>query len=130
MEKASKVSALAEASSIMRDIALPERGGKYAMRKIKNKLPIWSWRRVKSIFYAEPGTRVDADELAELKQLNRAAKLAQEDQESKDEIRTICERLDAIERLLLAQDKEFNSAALESIRASADRLRRLDGGQG
>lgn len=104
MEKASEVSAsLIQASSFAREIALPHEGGKRALQKIKMKLPRWSYRRVKSVFYAEYGTRVDADELKELetaaKREKRAATLAREDEEAGNEIRELRERLARIESL-------------------------------
>jgi hypothetical protein len=43
-----------------------------------------------------------------MKQLRRAAKLEQEDQEANNEVGELRERLERIERLLLAQGEEFH----------------------
>lgn len=116
MEKASsEMTALVEGSSIMRDLALPERGNR-ALMKIRIKLPDWTYRHVKSVYYAEPGTRIDADQM---KQLRRAAKIAREEHEATNEVRALRERLERLERLLLAPDEESYCPTIEAARVAA-----------
>ena len=90
----------------MRELALPERG-KRALMKISMRLPGWSYRHVKSVYYAEPGTRIDADQM---KQLRRAAKLAQEEQEASDELRQLRSRIERLEKELEQEVTKRESA--------------------
>jgi hypothetical protein len=103
MEKASEMSALCEASSIMRELALPERG-KRALIKVSMKLPDWTFRHVKAVFYQEPGTRVCHDQM---KQLRRAAKLDAQEQEASNEISQLRAEIAFIKDRLRRMDQDF-----------------------
>jgi hypothetical protein len=110
-EKVSNVSAaLVEASSILRSMASPY-GGKRALQALSRKLP-WSYRHIKAVWYQEDRTVVDADEM---KQLRRAAKLAQEEHEATNEVAQLRERIARLENLLLATDEEFYRPTIEAI---------------
>ena len=109
-EKESKLTALLEASGLLRNMAAPERG-KRALLVLSRKLP-WSYRHIKAVWYCEERTTVCADQM---KQLRRAAKLAQEEQEATDEIAQLRARLARLEGLLLATDAEFHRPTIEAI---------------
>jgi len=122
MEKDSNVTvALVQASEALREVAEPERG-KRALLKLSRVLT-WSYRHTKAVYYCERGTVVDADEM---KQLRRAAKLAQDEQEATNEVAELRARLARLESILLAQDEAFHSENLAALRVQADRLGRTN----
>lgn len=110
-EKESNVTALVEASTLLRKVAWPERG-KRALAKLDRVLP-WSYRHIKAVYYQGERTTVDADEM---KQARRAAKLAQEDQEASNEVAELRSRLARLESILLQADEAFHSETLTALR--------------
>lgn len=118
-EKESNLTALVEASALLKIMAAPEKG-KRALLALSRKLP-WSYRHIKAVWYCEERTMVCADQM---KQLRRAAKLAQEEQEATNEIAQLRARLARLESLLLTQDEAFHSENLAAVRVQADRLGR------
>ena len=109
-EKESNLTALVEASALLKIMAAPDKG-KRALLSLSRKLP-WSYRHIKAVWYCEERTLVCADEM---KQLRRAAKLAQEEQEATNEIAQLRARLARLESLLLATDEEFHRPTIEAI---------------
>ena len=127
MEKSSRSHPLIEASSLMREIAQPEKGGKHALRKVKSKLPAWSWRHVKSVFYAEEGTRIDAKEMDELRHAAKINPSQKMDENDADDLRR---RIEKLENILLAMLQENDLENMEQLRVRIYRLRNLDAGAG
>lgn len=86
-----KVPASVEALNLMKGIA-GESVGKRALIKIKRKLPTWTYRRVKSVWYGERAT-ISADQMRELQ---RAAR----EKEAGDDLECLRARVERLERLL------------------------------
>ncbi len=112
------MSALVEASTIVRQLADPATAGycvKAAINSAANKMRKfnWTYNRVRDVWYARSKVAISADEL---KQLRRAAKLAQEEQEATNEIAQLRARLARLESLLLTQDEAFHSENLAALR--------------
>ncbi len=91
LDKDSKVSALCEASNLMKAIA-GESVGKRALIKLSRKLPAWSFRHVKAVWYREKAT-ISADQMRELQ---RAA----QEKEAGDDLECLRARVERLERLL------------------------------
>lgn len=114
----------AEASVLVRQLAKPFDVGdsvKCCLRRVSRKLP-WSFNRVKDVWYADARISISAEEMT---QLRRAAKLAAEEQEAKDDLARIDARLSRLESLLQGIDQEFHSETLAALGQSRNRLRGL-----
>lgn len=68
----------------------------------------WRYRRMQSIYKAEPTARLRADELAEIDALTT--------QEAKDDIAELRARLARIESMLAVQDEAFHGPAIDAVR--------------
>lgn len=128
-EKESNVTALVEASTLLRKVAWPERG-KRALAKLDRLLP-WSYRHIKAVYYQEERTDVSADEMKQLKNLEekqrrRREKLRQENQEAVDDVAQLRARLARLESILLTADPEFHRETLETLRVVDSRSIRED----
>lgn len=111
-EKESNLTALVEASGLLRIMAAPERG-KRALLKLSGKLP-WSYRHIKAVWYCEDKTLVCADEM---NQLRRAARLVKEEQEASNEVAQLRQRIARLESLLLVQDEDFHCETVTALRS-------------
>lgn len=129
-EKASNMSVLSEASEYVRVLALPELRGKPALRRVQMQLPKWSYRRIKSVFYAEDRTRIDPEEMDELR--SKAARIIHEQTRQneaardaaslRNEISELRSRLLTLESRLCSTDEDFHSPQIDAYRASTDGL--------
>lgn len=117
-------SELEEAREIMLSIAAPEHAQR-ALNKLSMKLPEWSYRHIKAVFYLEARTAVSS---GQMKQLKRAAKLNNLELEATDEVRQLRDRLERLERLLLSSDQDFHSENIEALRFQARGLGGKAGG--
>jgi hypothetical protein len=106
------VSAVAQAQECVRTIAGAEPGDT-VMRQLdraSRRIPFWKWSRVKDAWYAEKRMRVDADELARLREL--AAKYGARNQVEAIEPSSIEERLRRIEAALRLSDSDAYRALI------------------
>lgn len=123
------MSAMAEASGLLRQIAGPGEPGelkKVAFARVLRRLrgASWTYNRVRDLWRQEPRARVSAEELNELRRVARAK--ADHDKSIADDL---ARRVDAIEGVLFAlaqQDAEFVGQMLNSLRSSVGALRRAD----
>src|SRR5215470_18089442 len=72
-----KMSSTAEASSLVRQLALPAPAAdstKAAISRAHRVLKTWTWNRVRDVWHADPRIRVSADELDQLRNLVRERK--------------------------------------------------------
>lgn len=111
LDKDSKVSALCEASNLMRAIA-GESVGKRALLKLSRKLPAWSFRHVKAVWYRENNTIISADQMSELR---RAAR----EKEAGDDLECLRARVERLEQLL-ARYTDENRHPADTGRPSTD----------
>jgi hypothetical protein len=127
-----EMSALSEASYLLREIAGPGEAGELkkaawsrAMRKLSGR---WTYNRVRDLWREERRARVSAEELAELRRI--AGAKAGNDKALADDLE---KRLDVVERMLFAmaqQDQEFVGEMLNSLRSSVGALRRSGHAEG
>lgn len=96
------MSALVECSQMFREIAgeQPARGGrvKAALRKVHEALPGWAYSRVRDVWYGSEKITVSGDELRQVERA--AARRKQNEQEARDEIEQLRERLSRLEERL------------------------------
>lgn len=119
------VSALAEASHLLREIAGPGEPGELkkaawgrALRRLSGR---WTYNRVRDLWREEHRARVSAEELSELRRIAGARK--QHDGALADDLE---KRLDVVERTLFAMaqgDAEFVREMLAALRSSVGALR-------
>lgn len=114
-----KVTALAEAQTLIRALAEPSPAGesiKAALRRVGRKLPQWSSNRVRDVWNADERIRIRADELDELREANRANEKA-----AKNELVSLRERLARLESLLVQTDPDFFSPQIDQLRQQVRR---------
>ena len=71
------MSSTAEASSLVRQLALPAPAGdttKFAISRAHRALKTWTWNRVRDVWHADPRISVSAEELDQLRNLVRDRK--------------------------------------------------------
>lgn len=73
-------------------------------------------RRVKSLYCAEPGTAIRADEYAAVEALQQR----QIEEANRHDFQALQARIARLEAALLAQDEEFHSGQVAALRASVD----------
>jgi hypothetical protein len=127
MEKGKFVSALVEASSLLRQLAAPHPAGdkvKAAIGRAGRRLSIWlsqngheqwSENRIKDVWKSDRRIVISADELEQLRGCH-AAKYGIDRDPSIRELREHVARLAA---RLESLDPEFDASSLESVRAAA-----------
>lgn len=114
-----KVTALAEAQTLIRALAEPSPAGekiKAALRRVSRKLPNWSNNRIRDVWNADERIRIRADELDELREANRANEKA-----AKNELVSLRERLARLESLLVQTDPDFFSPQIDQLRQQVRR---------
>lgn len=120
----SEMSALVEASSLVRSLAEPCPAGdsvKAAIRRSARKLHGWRVSRVKDLWYADPRVSVRGDELNELRAADRAKK---REQEAKDGYRQMLSRIARLEQMLCVSGQDFDGDQADASRdmdGAADR---------
>jgi hypothetical protein len=112
------LSAVLQARECVRTIAGAEPGDT-VMRQLdraSRRIPFWKWSRVKDAWYAEKRMRVDADELARLREL--AAKYGGKTYVEKVDPNSIEERLQRIEAALRLSDPDAYRALVGEGRSA------------
>ncbi len=123
----SEMSALAEASMLVRDLAEPGRPGetvKAALQRACRHLTGWPPSRVRDLWYADPRISVSADEMNRLRAAARRER--EEEQEARDELQSIKATLARIEALLLADANPFRAVAAQGQPPDGQAYRPLD----
>jgi hypothetical protein len=112
------VSALLQAQECVRAIAGSEPGDT-VMRQLERaarRIPFWRWSRVKDAWYAEKRMRVDADELARLREL--AAKYGGKNHVEAIDAQSLEARLRRIEAALCLPTQDAYRALVDESRPS------------
>lgn len=110
----SRVSALQEASSLVRRIAEPVPAGdsvKAAIGRASRRLN-WGFCRVRSLWYADPRTKVSGDELNQLRRVARKAA-------GHDELG---QRIARLEAWAARTDPEFFGPSVDALRSAYERI--------
>jgi hypothetical protein len=110
------VSALLQAQECVRAIAGSEPGDT-VMRQLERaarRIPFWRWSRVKDAWYAEKRMRVDADELARLREL--AAKYGGKNHVEAIDAQSLEDRLRRIEAALCLPPQDAYRALVDESR--------------
>jgi hypothetical protein len=113
-----KMDALMEARLLVRQLAEPVPAGdsvKAAICRASRKLR-WNFSRVRSLWYADPRTKVSADEMTELRQAAKSTKAGATDD--------LLARLECIEARLNQIDPDFHRAQIDSLRSAVRSLGR------
>jgi hypothetical protein len=110
------VSALLQAQECVRAIAGSEPGDT-VMRQLERaarRIPFWRWSRVKDAWYAEKRMRVDADELARLREL--AVKYGGKNHVEAIDAQSLEDRLRRIEAALCLPPQDAYRALVDESR--------------
>src|SRR5262249_39750030 len=94
------MSSTAEASSLVRRLALPAPAGdttKAAISRAHRVLKTWTWNRVRDVWHADPRIRASAEELDQLRQLIWERKYSRRKAAAWDDTLGFTERVAAIE---------------------------------
>lgn len=123
----SRVSAaVIEASRLLRVLAEPPSIGdtiKAQLSRAARRIPFWSYRRVKAVWYGEVHS-IDADDLEALRALAKQKMKAAEDAAC-DEYSTLVARIQRLERYLASQDADFHRPEIDGLRVAIDGSRRV-----
>ncbi|MBS4016785.1 MAG: hypothetical protein KGZ68_00990 [Dechloromonas sp.] len=109
-----KMSALLEASQLVRSLASPPMVGDTVKRQIARaarRIPFWSTSRVKSVWYRDERYRISADEIAQLRDI---ADMQQKDA-GHEELQKLRARVARLETLLRISDPQFNSDQINAL---------------
>ena len=110
--KVKVMSALREASVLVRQIAFPETG-KAALVRVTRRLKTWTYNRVKDVYYADPRIRISGDEIDYLRAIAFAKK--NEEYSSEPSIFELSERLKIVSAHLSRIDPTFHYPEVEEL---------------
>ncbi len=113
----SKMSALVEASQLVKALASPPMVGDTVKRQIARaarRIPFWSTSRVKSIWYRDERYRIGADDLAKLRLLANK----QQQDTGHAELQKLRARVARLEAALRLADEDFHSNQIDALRRS------------
>jgi hypothetical protein len=114
----SKMSALVEASQLVKSLASPPMVGDTVKRQISRaarRIPFWSTSRVKSIWYRDERYRISADDLSQLRLLANK----QQQDAGHAELQKLRARVARLEAALRLADEDFHQHSLDALRGMA-----------
>jgi len=111
-----RMSSVAEASDLVRQLAAPAQIGDTIKRQISHaarRIPFWSYSRTRDAWYGSPRMRIHADEILKLRELARDTAAARD---ARNEFRLLQDRLARLETALGLSDEEFHRPTLVVLR--------------